>query len=168
MLKLHSCRCQAQFCYRCGTEWKNCDCGDYDAPRFETRANRGISTRAARRVARGLLPDPRPREQQLAELRERLQVDCDHNNFNYEGGKSSTNPGHCEICEYQAWIYILRCDRCGFTACQFCHNSSRRNRDGDLYERSRFGTRNYDDGMDEESSNEDASDDSLTNQDSPH
>ena len=80
-----------------------------------------MGIRAARRVAQGLPPDPRPREQQLAELQERLQVDCDHNNFAYESRTPSV-PGRCEICEYRGWNYILRCDGCQFTACRWCHN----------------------------------------------
>lgn len=81
-----------------------------------------MSIRAARRAAHNLPPDPRPREQQLAELQQRLQVDCDHNNFTYEDGKSRENPGHCDICEYLGWKYILRCGSCRFTACRECHN----------------------------------------------
>lgn len=87
--------------------------------------------RAARRVAYGLRPDPRPREQQLAELEDRLQVECDHNNFIYES-HTRENPGRCEICEYRGWKFIFRCDSCGFTACRNCHTFSVWNRGEDL------------------------------------
>lgn len=136
--------------------------------RLETRAVRGIDIRAARRIHRGLPPDLPPREEQLAELQQRLQVDCDHNNFIYEGGKSESNPGRCEICEYPGWKYILRCEGCRFTACRDCHNFFGWNGGEDPFGEFLSGTRDYDDDMDEERSNEDASDDSLTNQDSPH
>lgn len=150
------CRCEAEFCYRCGTKWRNCECGDYDEPQLQTRAARGIDIRAARRVARVLPPDLRPREQQLAELQQRLQVDCDHNNFNYEGGKSEQNPGRCEVCEYPAWIYILRCEHCRFTACRDCHNFFGWSRGENLWGL-RFGARNYDDDTDDEPVSEDQS-----------
>ncbi|KAM0794741.1 hypothetical protein BDR22DRAFT_794804, partial [Usnea florida] len=51
------CRCNAEFCYRCGIKWKNCACGDYDEPQLQIRATRGMEIRAARRVAQGLPPD---------------------------------------------------------------------------------------------------------------
>ena len=92
----------------------------------------GIRLRERRRIARGLAPDPRPREEQQAELQQRLQVDCDHNNFLYEGGKTSENPGICQVCDYEGWKYILRCDKCRFTACERCHHFFRSKGDENL------------------------------------
>lgn len=154
------CRCDAQFCYRCGTKWRNCDCGDYDEPQLQTRATRGMALRAARRADRGLPPDLRPREQQLAELRQRLRVDCDHNNFSYER-RSRMDPGYCEICGYQGWIYIFRCDHCRFTACRDCHNSHGRNGGGNPGEEFIFGNRNHDDDTDEEDKESVSEDESI-------
>ncbi|KAI1266436.1 hypothetical protein F5Y18DRAFT_416309 [Xylariaceae sp. FL1019] len=33
-----TCKCQAQFCYLCGTPWKNCDCAQWDEHRLLARA----------------------------------------------------------------------------------------------------------------------------------
>jgi len=80
-----------------------------------------MGIRAARRVAHNLDPDPRPRQQQLDELQERLKTDCDHSSFSRRE-HSRKSPGHCLICEYQGWIYILPCENCHFTSCRACHN----------------------------------------------
>ena len=116
-------------------------------PRIELRAARGVAIRATRRAARNLPPDPRSREQQLAELEQRLQVSCDHNNFVY------SRPGHCEICEYDGWIYIYRCRTCGFTACNRCHNFHWDEADNP-WRVSNFRRRHHDDEIDEETDEE--------------
>ncbi len=136
-------------------------------PRIETRAVRGMDLRARRRVARGLPPDLRPREDQLAELQQRLQVDCDHNNFTYEGGKTPENPGYCEICEYDGWIYIFRCNDCGFTACRNCHNFLTTKRGENLRMDFINTRRHYDDETDDESDESVSEAESIQNQDTP-
>ena len=136
-------------CYRCGTKWKNCAWGDYDEPQLQIRATRGIEIRAARRVARGLPPDPRPREQQLAELQQILQVDCDHNNF-IRVRTSPGRPGHCQICEYEGWIFILRCDNCGFTACRACYSFRNWEAGEDPWEPFQIGIGEHDGDADDE------------------
>ena len=115
----------------------------------------GIEIRARRRIARGLSPDSRPLEEQQAELQQRLQVDCDHNNF------LKDNPGHCQICDYDGWKYILRCDTCGFTACQRCHTFFDLKGDEDLADIliGQFHDDETDDEIDNNTDNEPATED---------
>ena len=97
-------------------------------------------------------------------LQQRLQVDCDHNNFNYEF-RTRERPGRCEICEYRGWKYILRCDRCRFTACRNCHNFFGWEGGEDPWEEVRFGIRHHHNDTDEES-NDESSDETASEDES--
>ncbi|KAJ6780549.1 hypothetical protein PWT90_06637 [Aphanocladium album] len=68
-----TCRCRAEFCYRCGVKWKGCQCGDWEPELLGQRAQQVVD-----REAPGLLPAARQRR--VAAMERELQAthECDH------------------------------------------------------------------------------------------
>lgn len=61
-------------------------------------------------------PDPRPREEQLAEVREAIENGCDHGYWT----RVETR-GHCKMCKYVGRRFIFQCINCDLTSCWACH-----------------------------------------------
>lgn len=126
----------AQFCYVCGIPWKNCECAQYTANFGDDilgaenpGARRAIYERrtifrtdkALDRYHKHLkqtwgAPNPRPREEQLAEVREAIENGCDHGYWT----RVETR-GHCKMCKYVGWRFIFQCINCDLTSCWACH-----------------------------------------------
>ena len=152
-----SCICKAEFCYVCGTEWRNCNCSQYNDATFhddhyeELWGDAGIWPDGA---ATGHLPpprhlpryrlrtifraeraverhnkflwqtwgkrDPRPREEQIQEVREEVENGCDHGYWD-QVPMTKEKPGHCKLCKYVGRKYIFQCLFCPLTSCWACH-----------------------------------------------
>ncbi len=121
LLKNNRCICQAEFCYVCGQKWKNCGCSLFDEDRLLGRAERAVNRRAALNAAHGDGDDIRPREEQIQDMRTRLQQNyCDHNQWTHITC-TTRDPGICQLCGYQGREYIYECAHCTLRACNHCH-----------------------------------------------
>lgn len=109
-------RCKAEWCYRCGVEWKTCPCGDWDDGQLTRRAE----DLAIREV--GANSNPQALEALAQEIREELQAhhQCEH----LSGWTYSRGGAQCEMCSYHLPEYIFVCSGCRLRACNRC----RRNR----------------------------------------
>ncbi|EME79959.1 uncharacterized protein MYCFIDRAFT_56529 [Pseudocercospora fijiensis CIRAD86] len=111
-----TCRCRAQFCYICGTPWKNCSCPVADENRIEERAEEVVD-----RDAEPDLPvavrNLRVRHVQ-AQLRERH--DCEHPGRFQRIFGAPRRGFQCEVCDARHWKYILQCRHCYLNACEDC------------------------------------------------
>lgn len=161
LLKIYRCICQAEFCYVCGQKWKNCGCSLSDEDRLLERAERAVNRRAALNAAHGDGDDIRPREEQVQDMRTRLQQNyCDHNQWTHITC-TRRDPGTCQICGYQGRAYIYECAHCTFRACNYCHLE-----DDESDDNSGDGSGDdSDDYSDSEEDNEDDSEDGDENDD---
>ena len=64
------------------------------------------------------------------------------------------NPGYCQLCEYEGWKYIYRCDSCGFTTCNWYYSFHGWDRGDNPWANFDFRKARYDDDTDDEVSNE--------------
>ncbi|CAI6334275.1 unnamed protein product [Periconia digitata] len=115
-----TCRCKAEFCYECGTEWKHCECDHANADRIMERAEEIVDRDAVADLA------PIERQRRVRQVRARLEEnhECEHpGKFQriYHGGRRGFR---CEMCDERHWKYILQCRRCQINLCEDC----RRNR----------------------------------------
>ncbi|EAW16109.1 BRcat and Rcat domain-containing protein [Aspergillus fischeri NRRL 181] len=108
-----TCRCGAEFCYACGTKWRQCRCELWDENRLVDRArylvDRGRDPAQPAQPAR-----PEQVQQMVQRLLERHE--CDHEEF------WPRVPGahQCEECRDHLPNYILQCGQCGIRACRRC------------------------------------------------
>lgn len=80
-----------------------------------------MNRRAALNAAHGDRDDIRPREEQIQDMRTRLQQNyCDHNQWTHITC-TRRDPGICQTCGYQGRAYIYQCAHCTFRACNYCH-----------------------------------------------
>ena len=109
------CRCGAEFCYVCGTHWKDCNCILWDNNRLVDRAAEVI---ARDRPARLGPPGRAEMNEVMGIIRERHE--CDHT-----GRWRRVEGRHrCEECRNQLPDFIMECGQCLLQACVRC----RRNR----------------------------------------
>lgn len=144
-----TCICKAEFCYVCGTIWKNCNCprfhDDYheelrdDIGAYADRGATGYppgyrrrtvfrAERAVERYAKHLrqtwgMPDPRSREEQIEEVRNEVENGCDHGYWRIVR-KEKSEPGHCKLCKYVGHKRIYQCLFCPLTSCWACHTDA--------------------------------------------
>ncbi len=114
------CRCNAEFCYICGTKWRNCDCPRWHEGRLLARAEHLVDRPREDNDHRPL--DVRDRAVRIREATNYLLAgpECDHNNWEYIEGV-----GTCEICDYTGLVYIYLCRGCGTTSCNWCNTMAR-------------------------------------------
>uniref|UniRef100_A0A093VNJ9 Copia protein n=1 Tax=Talaromyces marneffei PM1 TaxID=1077442 RepID=A0A093VNJ9_TALMA len=62
-----TCKCRAEFCYRCGVAWKNCSCERWNEERLVARAEEVVDRDALQPLA------PRDREIRVAQMQEDLR-----------------------------------------------------------------------------------------------
>ncbi|KAI5848047.1 hypothetical protein BZA05DRAFT_340376 [Tricharina praecox] len=109
-----SCKCGAEFCYRCGLKWKTCQCGDWDERALERRAEQ----LAIREVLADRPAVPARIAHRTREIRQRLQERhvCEH-----DGEWQVLNGQHnCEMCGDRLRAYIWSCEGCSVLACTRC------------------------------------------------
>ncbi|KAF2108382.1 hypothetical protein BDV96DRAFT_504588 [Lophiotrema nucula] len=115
-----TCVCKAEFCYECGTRWKNCNCEWGTEHRMLERAEEVVD----RDNPFGLPQAERQRRIQQVRADLDDNHDCEHpGRFQriFNGGRRGFQ---CEMCDTRHWKYILRCRRCHIDVCEDC----RRNR----------------------------------------
>ncbi|KAL6706233.1 hypothetical protein ACN47E_005968 [Coniothyrium glycines] len=115
------CRCGAEFCYECGTRWKNCRCEFADERRMLERAEAIVD-----RDERFLLP-PVERARRVRQVRAELEGnhECEHpGRFQRRFDGCPRRGFRCEMCDARHWKYILQCRHCYINVCEDC----RRNR----------------------------------------
>ncbi|KAH4098734.1 hypothetical protein HBH46_153890 [Parastagonospora nodorum] len=116
-----TCLCSAEFCYVCGTNWKNCNCAAADIDRIEERAEEIVERDAP--------PDIPPQQrlerfrQVFAELQDNHE--CEHSrHFRRISWDRPRRGFRCEMCDARHYKYILQCRHCYVNVCEEC----RRNR----------------------------------------
>ncbi|KAI0123952.1 IBR finger domain-containing protein [Xylariales sp. AK1849] len=127
-----SCRCGAQFCYNCGTRWKECQCDQWDERRLLERANQIDATDHAN-VGEPLdgqqrAANPQADIPQEANLRDdrverlvqnlRRNHECDHEHWMRRRGVHV-----CEECNDEMPIFIYECRQCQILACRRCRHN---------------------------------------------
>ncbi|KAI6352793.1 hypothetical protein MCOR25_009287 [Pyricularia grisea] len=107
-----TCRCGAQFCYRCGIIWKNCQCLLWEEHRLVDRARVVINR------------DPQTRMLDPAQHLERMRAAAAHLVANHECGHASwtyrAGRHNCEECGDTLRKFIYECNRCMIMACSRC------------------------------------------------
>ncbi|PGH13339.1 hypothetical protein AJ79_03756 [Helicocarpus griseus UAMH5409] len=106
-----TCRCKAEFCYECGTEWRNCLCRVWDEERLLERG-RQILARDQRPGDRP--PAPAALNRVVREIRERHE--CNHPGR----WRRIDGPHRCEECSGRLRDFILQCRHCLLRACIRC------------------------------------------------
>lgn len=112
----HSCKCGAQFCYRCGAEWKKCACPSWDEDRLLARTQEVVD----RQAHRPLLPPER--QHRVDNMREELRQthECTHpDGFERMEGVASIS-FLCDMFNKEHWLYIHACRRCHLIVCGNC------------------------------------------------
>ncbi|KAK0386748.1 hypothetical protein NLU13_6584 [Sarocladium strictum] len=112
-----TCRCGAQFCYRCGVKWKNCPCSDWDAGLLNQRARELVDREADRPLV------PAVRRMRVEEMERELIAthECSHQNKFTRLNAGRPHDGfRCEICGARHRKFILCCKLCHLTACNDC------------------------------------------------
>ncbi|CAG8573640.1 8955_t:CDS:2 [Acaulospora morrowiae] len=94
-----TCICSYQFCYLCGTEWKKCNCPQWNEHRLTHEAP--VRTQVA--------------EQNLRDQRN-LRNRCQHNWVNFRMGHAEP----CGNCSWNMVWYAYECDRCLWRVCSRC------------------------------------------------
>lgn len=116
-----TCRCGAEFCYQCGTEWANprrCGCDFWIENNLVHRAGQVVD-----RAAPAHLPAAE-RMRRVVEVQEQLRYtdDCEHRGrkkFEQITGGRRTR-FQCEMCNVTHKKFILRCRRCQLDVCMDC------------------------------------------------
>jgi len=114
------CRCKAQFCYLCGTPWRNCSCERWNEDDLIARAGEVVDREALRPLA------PQERQLRVVAMRQELldQHECNHpGKFQTVTGASGAKLARCEFCNARHRNYLLRCRRCHVQVCQDCRNN---------------------------------------------
>ncbi|KAG0642613.1 hypothetical protein HOY80DRAFT_881387 [Tuber brumale] len=110
-----TCRCKAEWCYKCGVPWKKCECSDWDDGRLDRRAEE-LAMRGA---------PPNANQATIVDLvgvyRGNLQGnhECQHvSGWNFRNGKAQ-----CEMCFGSFRCYIFSCKGCELLACNGCRKN---------------------------------------------
>ncbi|TVY38004.1 ATP-dependent RNA helicase DEAH12-like protein [Lachnellula subtilissima] len=110
-----TCRCSAQFCYRCGVKWKECSCSDWVPELRNQRARLVVDREAPTPLA------PAIHQRRVVAMEQELEAnhECNHS------GKFTKLEGSyrgmvCEMCGTRHRKYILSCKRCHMLACEDC------------------------------------------------
>lgn len=106
----HSCRCRAEFCYRCSVPWKGCTCPLWEEGRLINRAAE-IDQRH-----NGDNEDPQQGER-IDRIMDNLREihDCNHEQWRRIRGRFQ-----CEMCDDVLPYFIYECGQCQTMACQTC------------------------------------------------
>ncbi|KAI9047423.1 hypothetical protein LZ554_008867 [Drepanopeziza brunnea f. sp. 'monogermtubi'] len=110
-----TCRCSAEFCYRCGVKWKECPCSDWVPELLDRRAQQIVDREAEHPLA------PAIRQQRVVAMVHELQTnhECNHSG-KFTRLEGSRRGKVCEMCGTRHWKYILSCKRCHMLACEDC------------------------------------------------
>ncbi|TVY36667.1 putative E3 ubiquitin-protein ligase [Lachnellula occidentalis] len=110
-----TCRCSAEFCYRCGVKWKECLCGDWEPELRYQRAQLVVDREAPQPLA------PAIRQQRVLAMEQELETnhECDHSG-KFTKLAVSRRGNACEMCGTRHRKYILSCKRCHMLACEDC------------------------------------------------
>ncbi|KAH6620583.1 hypothetical protein C7974DRAFT_364271 [Boeremia exigua] len=111
-----TCCCKAEFCYECGTQWKQCRCEHADAGRILERAEEIVERDAPIGIPQ------RERRERVQQVRAELELnhECEHpGKFQriYECGRRGFR---CEMCDVRHWKYMLQCRHCFINVCEDC------------------------------------------------
>ncbi|CAE6999781.1 hypothetical protein PTTW11_00952 [Pyrenophora teres f. teres] len=108
-----TCRCGAEFCYQCGTEWtkpRQCSCAFWIEENLIRRAEQVVGRTAP------LDLQPAERQRRVAAVQDQLRHtdECEHRGRKkftqiYNGGRQGFR---CEMCNARHWRFIMRCRRC--------------------------------------------------------
>ncbi|KAF1977027.1 hypothetical protein BU23DRAFT_662342 [Bimuria novae-zelandiae CBS 107.79] len=111
-----TCRCHAEFCYLCGTEWKGCQCRQADYDRMLERAEEIVDRDA---VVDLPIVERRRRVQQVQQ-QIMQNHECEHTGRfrRVEGG--GRRGFRCEMCGNRHWRFILQCRHCPIQLCHEC------------------------------------------------
>ncbi|KAI7134838.1 hypothetical protein D0869_00383 [Hortaea werneckii] len=108
-----TCKCKSEFCYICGTPWRNCKCTLWFEHRLldraETLAGRGFANGDVQEAARQLRVNYQCAHFQHAAMWERIG-----------------EPDFCEDCGMDMGIYIMQCKECRLRACLWCSGTKAR------------------------------------------
>ncbi|KAI3323796.1 hypothetical protein HD806DRAFT_495616 [Xylariaceae sp. AK1471] len=125
-----TCKCRAEFCYRCGTPWKNCACAHWDERRLLDRAaeiyDRGRNPRDENLDVAGVNPEPvaarrhTARQAGIGRIVENLRVnhECNHQQWRHLRGAR-----RCEECRDMMPLFIYECEQCNIAACRRCKDN---------------------------------------------
>ncbi|KAH7350310.1 hypothetical protein BKA66DRAFT_504186 [Pyrenochaeta sp. MPI-SDFR-AT-0127] len=111
-----TCPCGAEFCYVCGTQWKECNCEAADPNRIEERAEEIVQRDAAHLA-------PAERRQRVHEVFNELQEnhECVHSRRFQRITDGAPRRGfRCEFCDARHHKYILQCRHCYVNVCESC------------------------------------------------
>ncbi|KAH6653179.1 ariadne RING finger, partial [Truncatella angustata] len=110
-----TCRCGAEFCYRCGVKWKECHCSDWVPELLNRRAQQVVDREALQPL------EPAIRQQRVATMVRELQEnhECNHSG-KFTKLEGSRRGKVCEMCGARHRKYILSCRRCHMLACEDC------------------------------------------------
>ncbi|KAI1661645.1 IBR finger domain-containing protein [Daldinia decipiens] len=106
-----TCKCRSEFCYLCGTPWKNCDCRHWDEYRIRYRA--GEIYRRDHRTNEQFDIQDVDIGRIVTDLRENHE--CGHSSWRYRSGNY-----RCEECRDTLPSYIFECCQCNIMACRRC------------------------------------------------
>ncbi|RPA97200.1 hypothetical protein L873DRAFT_1742374 [Choiromyces venosus 120613-1] len=110
-----TCRCKAEWCYKCGVTWKQCQCGDWDVGRLARRAEELAMREAPRNAA------PATFAQLVTRFTRGLEVnhECEH----VSGWRYRSGGAQCEMCDFYLPEYIFACKQCELLACNRCRKN---------------------------------------------
>jgi len=110
-----TCRCGHNFCYRCGVQWKQCNCQHWTEILLFSEANRQVADLEA---AEGRQFRPREREEAVREAARglRLNETCEH-----DWQKIDCTNRTCGNCPFPLHHYGFRCQgACNQLVCRTC------------------------------------------------
>ncbi|OAA64405.1 Zinc finger, C6HC-type [Niveomyces insectorum RCEF 264] len=107
-----TCRCKAEFCYKCGEKWKTCPCDSYDEIHLVANA-----VAAADREPDAGRRNAAQRNARVQQIRDYLvdHHDCDPHRWRSRGGAFQ-----CSECHHHLPEYIYECRHCRILACRRC------------------------------------------------
>ncbi|KAF4126124.1 IBR protein [Geosmithia morbida] len=110
-----TCRCRAEFCYQCGTQWKRCSCSDWAPDMLDQRARQVVDREAQEPMV------PAMRRQRVERMARELQAnhECEHLGRFMRLDYRRRGYG-CEMCGARHYKYILSCRHCHMLACEDC------------------------------------------------
>lgn len=112
-----TCLCGAEFCYVCGTTWKQCLCPCFDEGHLLAQAEAIVDRAPVPRMGEPVIPRHELIQQAAQELQENHE--CTHEGF---GGWQMTTQRHlmCENCFQTLPRFLLECRQCHLRACVRC------------------------------------------------